>query len=73
MNYNVKYEYFVRVLKANGKIRYKNAFGFLYLKNDQLYASFNDVDNISIDSFNIKYASIEMFMGGNLHVYRITI
>lgn len=72
MNYEVKREYYIRILKSKrNEITYKNSTGYLYLKNDELYASFCDNDDILIDEHNIKYASCEMFFGGNMHVYRI--
>jgi len=71
MKYETRYKYLLRAVKAGVKVYYKNSSGFLYEENDKLYAEWCDDKRILIDEWNIKYASIEMFFGGNLHIYRI--
>lgn len=71
MKYETRYKYLLRAVKAGVKVYYKNSSGFLYEENDKLYAEWCDEKRILIDEWNIKYASIEMFFGGNLHIYRI--
>lgn len=71
MKYETRCKYLLRAVKAGVKVYYKNSSGFLYEENDKLYAEWCDEKRILIDEWNIKYASIEMFFGGNLHIYRI--